>query len=266
MKPDNSTTGSGMILTDTHTHLYAEEFDADRELLVKTAQLAGIQRFFLPNIDSSSIGPMLELEETFPENCFATMGLHPCSVKENWKEEMKLVEDWLSKRKFTAVGEMGIDLYWDKTFVEEQKTVFRRQVELANQYRLPILIHSRESFEMIYELLLATKKESPRGIFHCFTGNEDQARRAIDLGFYLGIGGVVTFKNSGLDKVVENIGLEHLVLETDSPYLAPTPHRGKRNLPEYLRLVAQKIAEVKATTVDEVAEVTTRNSKTIFGC
>lgn len=219
----------------------------------------------MPNIESSTIEGMLELENKYPEFCFPMMGLHPCSVKANWESEMKIVEDWLNRRKFVAIGEMGIDLYWDKTFVEEQKEVFKRQVDLANQFKIPIVIHSRDSFELIYELLLEKKKEAPFGIFHCFTGNEDQANRAIDLGFYLGIGGVLTFKNSGLDKVVEKIDLNHLVLETDAPYLAPVPQRGKRNLPEYLILIAEKMALLQGKTVDEVTKKTTENSIKIFG-
>ncbi len=253
------------ILTDTHTHLYAEEFDTDRDLLIREAIHQGVGRFFMPNIESSTIEGMLELENKYPENCFPMMGLHPCSVKANWESEMRVVEDWLNRRKFVAVGEMGIDLYWDKTFVEEQKEVFKRQVDLANQFKIPIVIHSRDSFELIYELLLEKKKEAPFGIFHCFTGNEDQANRAIDLGFYLGIGGVLTFKNSGLDKVVEKIDLNHLVLETDAPYLAPVPQRGKRNLPEYLILIAEKMALLQGKTVDEVTKKTTENSIKIFG-
>ena len=254
-----------MILTDTHTHLYAEEFTGDRDELIREAIDKGVQRFFLPNIDGASIDVLLELEEKYPANCFAMMGLHPCSVKDNWQEELLLVEKKISERKFVAIGEIGIDLYWDKTHVKEQEHVFRRQIELGNQYELPIVIHSRDSFEEIYRILLETKKETPLGIFHCFTGNLDQANRAIELGFYLGIGGVVTFKNSGLDKVVAAIDLQHLVLETDSPYLAPVPFRGKRNLPSYILKVAEKIAEIKNCSLEEVAEVTTENSKKIFG-
>lgn len=254
-----------MIFTDTHTHLYAEEFTSDRDLLIREAMDNGVQRFFLPNIDSAFVDSMLELEKKYPQHCFPMMGLHPCSVKENWKEELSLVEKYLGERKFAAVGEIGIDLYWDKTFVKEQEEVFRKQIEFANQYKLPIAIHSRESFEEICKILLETKKENPAGIFHCFTGNIDQAKRAIDLGFYLGIGGVVTFKNSGLDKVVAEIDLKHIVLETDAPYLAPVPFRGKRNLPSYILKVAEKIAEIKNCSIEEVAEVTTENSKQIFG-
>ena len=192
------------------------------------------------------------------------MGLHPCSVKENWKEELQLVENKLSERKYFGVGEIGIDLYWDKTFIKEQEETFKRQIELANHYKLPVSIHSRESFEEIYSMLLKTKKEQPCGAFHCFTGNVEQAKRAIDLGFYLGIGGVVTFKNSGLDNPISEIDLKHLVRETDSPYLAPAPYRGKRNIPSYLKLVAEKMSAIKNCSVDEVAAITTENSKTIF--
>ncbi len=254
-----------MIFTDTHIHLYAEEFTSDRDLLIREAISQGVQRFFLPNIDSTSIEGLFDLEKKYPENCFAMMGLHPCSVKENWKEELAMVEKKLSERKFAGVGEIGIDLYWDKTFVKEQEEVFKKQVELANHYKLPVIIHSRESFEEIYSILVETKKEKPYGIFHCFTGNADQAKHAISLGFYLGIGGVVTFKNSGLDKVVSEIDLQHIVLETDAPYLAPVPFRGKRNQPAYILKVAEKIAEIKSMSVEEVAGITTENSKIIFG-
>ncbi|MCX6290868.1 MAG: TatD family hydrolase [Bacteroidetes bacterium] len=254
-----------MILTDTHTHLYAEEFRDDLDILLKDAIGQGVQRFFLPNIDSTSLGGLFELEKKYPDHCFAMMGLHPCSVKENWKEELDIVEKQLSERPFVAVGEVGIDLYWDKTFIKEQQEVFIRQIELANRYRLPIIIHSRESFEEIYQVLLETKKEEPFGVFHCFTGNAGQAKRAIDMGFYLGIGGVVTFKNSGLDKVVEEIDLSHIVLETDAPYLAPTPYRGKRNIPSYVINIAEKISIIKNTALEDVARITTENSKKIFG-
>ena len=254
-----------MIITDTHIHLYADEFAGDRNELIREAKNMGVQRFFLPNIDSGFVQAMFEVEKQYPENCFAMMGLHPCSVKENWKQELELVEKYLGERSFAGIGETGIDLYWDKKFVKEQEEVFKQQIILANQYRLPIIIHSRESFEEIYSILLETKKEAPHGIFHCFTGNAEQAKRAIDLGFYLGIGGVVTFKNSGLDKALDEIDLAYLVLETDGPYLAPVPFRGKRNQPSYILKVAEKIAEIKNTTLDEVARITTENSKVIFG-
>jgi len=258
-----------MILTDTHTHLYAEEFNIDRDLLIREAMAKGVERFFLPNIDSTSVQSLLDLEKKYPGTCFAMMGLHPCSVKENWEDELAGVEKLFTERKFIAVGEIGIDLYWDKTFVKEQEEAFRRQIRLAEKYDIPVVIHSRESFEEIYAILVDENRKAvhkpSRGIFHCFTGTADQARRAIDLGFYLGIGGVVTFKNSGLDKVIADIPIEHLVLETDAPYLAPVPFRGKRNQPDYLLKVAEKIAAVKNKSLEEVAAVTTRNSITIFG-
>jgi TatD DNase family protein len=254
-----------VLITDTHTHLYLEDFSSDIDLLIHEAISKGVQRFFLPNIDSTSVTALTDLSEKYPQHCFPMMGLHPCSVKENWADELSTVENLLAANKYVAVGEIGMDLYWDKTFVKEQEEVFRRQIELANHYSLPVSIHSRESFEEIYTILLTAKKEMPCGVFHCFTGNDDQARRAIDLGFYLGIGGSVTFKNSGLDKVIEQIDLKHLVLETDAPYLAPAPFRGKRNLPEYIVKVAEKIAGMKNISIEEVASVTTANSKTIFG-
>jgi TatD DNase family protein len=252
-------------LTDTHIHLYSKEFIDDLPKLLEQAAVLGIERFFMPNIDSSSIEGMLTVEKNYPGKCFPMMGLHPCSVKENWKEEMAIVEDWLSRRKFAAVGEMGIDLFWDKTFIEEQKIVFSRQVELANQYKLPIVIHTRDSFEVAFELLQKTRKEEPCGIFHCFTGNAEQAKMVIDMGFYLGIGGVVTFKNGGLDKTLLEIDLKNIVLETDAPYLAPVPYRGKRNEPSYILKVAEKISELKSCSLEEVVRVTTANSIDVFG-
>ena len=254
-----------MVITDTHTHLYLEDFASDRDLLIKEAMEKGVQRFFLPNIDSSSVKDLHLLAEKYPAHCFPMMGLHPCSVKENWKDEIALVEKLLSEKKYVAVGEIGMDLYWDKTFVQQQEEAFRIQIDLANKYKLPVSIHSRESFEELYNILLDKKKEQPCGVFHCFTGNADQAKRAIDLGFYLGIGGVVTFKNSGLDKVIAEIGIEKLVLETDAPYLAPVPFRGKRNLPEYIVKVAEKIAKVGGVSVEDVVTITTQNSIRVFG-
>jgi len=193
------------------------------------------------------------------------MGLHPCSVKENWKDELKIVEEWLAKRKFYDVGEMGIDLYWDKTFIEEQKIAFKRQVELANQYKLPIVIHTRDSFDVAVQLLKELKKEEPCGIFHCFTGNLQEAKQVTDMGFLLGIGGVVTFKNGGLDKIMDQIDLKNIVLETDAPYLAPAPFRGKRNEPNYILKVVERISEVKNIPVEEIIRITTENSKRVFG-
>jgi TatD DNase family protein len=255
-----------MILTDTHTHLYSKDFDSDRSSLIKKAIDDGVPRFFMPNVDSDSIPGMLQVEKEFPANCFAMMGLHPCSVNSTYQHELQVVEYWLSKRKFVAIGEIGIDLYWDKTFFEQQQDAFRTQIRLAKKYELPYVIHSRNSFDEVMEIVNEFKEDKIKAIFHCFSGNIEQAQQVVDLGnFKLGIGGVVSFKNSGLDKVVEAIDLKHLVLETDAPYLAPMPHRGKRNEPNYLLLIAQKIADIKKISVEEVAAVTTQNSIEVFG-
>ena len=255
-----------MILTDTHTHLYSEQFKDDIDEVIANSINDGISRFFLPNIDSESINGLLELEKKYPENCFPLMGLHPCSVNENYKEELKIVEEQLQQRKFYGIGEIGIDLYWDKTFFKEQQEAFRFQIELAKQYDLPFVIHCRDAFDEIFEIMDDLNDDKMRGIFHCFTGNLDQAKHIINYGgFKLGIGGVVTFKNAGLDKVVEKIDLENLVLETDAPYLAPTPHRGKRNESTYLTLIANRIAELHQTSLENVANITTKNSKEVFG-
>ena len=258
-----------MQLTDTHTHLYAEEFDADRDTMITAAIEKGVTKFFLPNIESRSVAAMMQLTEKYPNNCFAMMGLHPCSVNETVEEELKMVEQHLFSQKFCAVGEIGMDLYWDKTFVEQQKMAFRTQMEWAIKLNLPISIHCRNAFDEIYELMLEYAKPNEnnilRGIFHCFSGNTEQAQKIIALGFYLGIGGVVTFKNSGLDKVVKEIYLEKFVLETDSPYLAPVPFRGKRNESAYLLYVAQKIAEIKNCSIEKLAEITSYNAQQIFG-
>lgn len=254
-----------MVLTDTHTHLYSTEFESQNIQLIETAIQKGISRFFMPNVDSKSVAGMLDMERQFPENCFAMMGLHPCSVNETVEEELKMVEDWFKKRKFVAVGEIGIDLYWDKTFLKQQQDAFRKQIQLAKEYNLSFVIHSRNSFDEVIEIISEFKSENIKAIFHCFSGTIEQAEKVIESGnFKLGIGGVVTFKNSGLDKVVEAIDLKHLVLETDAPYLAPVPYRGKRNDPEYLLLIAKKIAEIKNISIEEVAEITTKNSKEIF--
>lgn len=253
------------MLTDTHIHLYAEEFNQDLRSLLDAATKSGVNRFFMPNIDVESIPGMLQLEKEFPDNCFPMMGLHPCYVKENWEQELAVVEEWLRKREFCAVGEIGIDLYWDKTFFEEQQEVLRRQILLANELEKPVVIHCRESFNEILSVLDSCPKRAPQGVFHCFTGKTEQAREIIARGFYIGIGGVLTFKKSGLAETIVDIPLEHIVLETDGPYLAPAPHRGKRNEPSYLRLIAQKLAEVKGLTLEQVAEATTMNSQKLFG-
>jgi len=256
-----------MIVTDTHTHLYSKEFDANRQELIQNAIDAGITRMFMPNVDSESIAGMFQVEKQFPNHCFAMMGLHPCSVNATYQQELQVVEYWLTKRKFVAIGEIGIDLYWDKTFFEQQQDAFRTQIQWAKKYNLPYVIHSRNSFDEVMEIVNEFKEDRIKAIFHCFSGNVAQAEQVVELGtFKLGIGGVVTFKNSGLDKVVEAIDLKHLVLETDAPYLAPVPHRGKTNLPEYLILIAKKIAEIKNISLEEVIETTTKNSIEVFGC
>lgn len=254
-----------MIIIDTHAHLYVEQFDQDRSDMIRRAIDSGVQYLFLPNIDRETIEGMLALETEFPENCFPMMGLHPCSVKENYLEELQIVEQWLEKRPFAAIGEMGIDLYWDKTHIEAQKAAFLRQCEWGVAYDLPIVIHSRESTALCIELLTAlAPAERPRGVFHCFGGTLEQAQAAIDLGFYLGIGGVVTFKNAGVAEILPKLGLEHLVLETDAPYLAPHPHRGKRNESFFIHQIAATIASTLEKDVAEVAKVTTRNARQLF--
>jgi TatD DNase family protein len=263
-----------MILADTHAHLYAEEFDSDRDEMMARAMANDIKLFFLPNIDSSSIPGLLSLVKKYPSSCYPMMGLHPCYVTKTYEDDLKVVMHWLEKcnaatgadLRFCAVGEIGIDLYWDKTFFAQQQDAFRRQIELAKKYKLPIVIHTRSSFDETYSIVNELNDESLTGIFHCFSGNTEQAEKVIALGgFKLGIGGVVTFKNSGLDKVVENISLEHLVLETDAPYLAPVPHRGKRNESSYIKLIAEKIASIKNVPLEEVARVTTENARKLFG-
>ena len=253
------------MFIDTHTHLYLEEFNADIDAAIKRAGEAGTDKFFLPNIDSTSVDALHGLCKKYPTQCFPMMGLHPCSVKENLAEELSLVHQLLKVNKYYAVGEIGLDLYWDKTFIAQQIEAFEKQIQWALEFDLPIVIHCRNAFDEIYEVLSNTKK-LPKGIFHCFSGNTEQANKIIALGnFKLGIGGVVTFKNSGLDKVVEQIDLKHLVLETDSPYLAPVPYRGQRNESSYIRIIANKIAEIKNCNVGVVAEITTKNAIEIFG-
>lgn len=254
------------MLTDTHSHLYADTLQDDLEAVMQRCKDHGVDRIFLPNIDLESIDPMVQLEKAYPENCFAMMGLHPCSVDRDFQASLVTIRSWWNKRNFVAVGEIGIDLYWDTTYVEEQKEAFRIQIEWAKELNRPIVIHTRNSFNEVFEVLDDLNDDSLSGIFHCFSGDAEQARRILDYGnFWLGIGGVLTFKNSGLAAVIEPIDLKHLVLETDSPYLAPTPHRGKRNESSYLKLIAQRLAEVKNVSLEEIAATTTENSKKIFG-
>lgn len=255
-----------MILTDTHTHLYSEEFDADRNEMIQKAIQAGVARFFVPSIDSSYTQKMYDLEKQYPENVFLMMGLHPCYVKpETFEQELLHVEKELASKKFYAVGEIGIDLYWDKTTLEIQKLAFKRQIQLAKKHKLAINIHCREAFDEIFEVLESEKSADLFGIFHCFTGDLEQANKAISLGMKLGIGGVATFKNGKIDQFLNQIDLKHIVLETDSPYLAPVPYRGKRNESSYTVLVAQKLAEIYQISIEEIAQKTTQNSKDIFG-
>ena len=258
-----------MILTDTHTHLYLPEFDTDRDAMLKRAIDKGVQRFFLPGIDSRTIESMLALEKAYPEHCHAMMGLHPCSVKGNYKEELAIVREWLDKRHFYAIGEIGIDLYWDKTTLDIQIEAFKIQCRWAVEKNIPIVIHCREAFEEIYNAIVELRTQYPElstltGVFHCFSGTLDQAQRAIGLGFYLGIGGVVTYKKAGLAEVVQDIDLKHIVLETDSPYLSPVPYRGKRNESGYILEIAQFISDLKGISLKELADITTENSKQLF--
>jgi TatD DNase family protein len=254
-----------MIITDTHTHLYSEEFDVDRQEMIQRAIDAGVSRFFVPAIDSSCTDAMYELEEKNPDTVFLMMGLHPTYVKDNYLEELQHVETELGKRKFYAIGEIGIDLYWDKTHLKEQQFAFRKQIQLAKQYKLPIVIHCRDAFDEIFEILEEEKSEDLFGIFHCFTGTYDQALQAISYNMKLGIGGVVTFKNGKIDQFLNQIDLKHIVLETDSPYLAPIPYRGKRNESGYIVNVVAKLAQIYTLSAEEIAAITTENSKAIFG-
>ncbi|MFD2568630.1 TatD family hydrolase [Pseudotenacibaculum haliotis] len=253
------------MITDTHTHLYSEQFDQDRGVIMQRAFDAGVNRFFIPAIDSSYTQRMLDLEQRFPDHVHLMMGLHPTSVQENYKEELQLVREWIDKRDFCAIGEIGIDLYWDKSFLEQQQDAFRTQIQWAKEKKLPIAIHCRDAFDEIFEVLEMEKGDDLRGIFHCFTGNIDQAHQAISYNMKLGIGGVVTFKNGKIDKFLDQIDLKHIVLETDSPYLAPTPYRGKRNESSYLSLIVDKLVDIYGLTFEEIAEITTQNSKEVFG-
>jgi TatD DNase family protein len=254
-----------MTITDTHTHLYSEAFDGDRHEMITRALQQNVSRFFIPAIDSTYTEAMLQLETDFPDNIFLMMGLHPTHVKENYLDELKHVEELLANRKFYAVGEIGIDLYWDKSTLEIQQKAFRYQIELAKQHKLPIVIHSRESFDEIFEILEEEKSDDLFGIFHCFTGTLEQAKQAISYNMKLGIGGVVTFKNGKIDQFLNQIDIKHIVLETDSPYLAPKPYRGKRNESAYIIKVIEKLSELYNISIEEIAAITTQNSKAIFG-
>lgn len=253
------------MLTDTHTHLYSDAFDEDREQTISRALKLGIERFFLPAIDSETTEAMYDLEEKYPKNIFLMMGLHPVSVKENYEQELQHVEKELAKRKFYAIGEIGIDLHWDKSTLEIQQDAFRRQIHLAKKYKLPIVIHCRNAFDEVFEILEEEKGEELFGIFHCFTGTKTQALQAISYHMKLGIGGVVTFKNGKIDAFLNEIDLKNIVLETDSPYLAPVPFRGKRNESGYLLQIAEKLSDIYQLPLEEIAKQTTLNSEEVFG-
>ena len=254
-----------MIITDTHTHLYSESFDDDRKKMIERAIAANITRFFIPAIDSTYIKDMYSLEKAFPEHIFLMAGLHPTHVKENFREELAIVEKQLEERKFYAVGETGVDLYWDKSTLKIQQEAFRYQIQLAKKHKLPIVIHCRDAFDEVFEVLEQEKGEGLFGIFHCFTGTYEQAQKALSYNMKLGIGGVLTFKNGKIDRFLNEIPLSEIVLETDAPYLAPVPYRGKRNESLYIVEVLKKTAEVYDRSPEEIAEVTTRNSREIFG-
>ncbi|MFC2137699.1 TatD family hydrolase [Bacteroidota bacterium] len=253
-----------MQFIDSHTHLYLKQFEQDRDEVIESAIKLGIEKMVLPNIDSNSIQPILKICQQYPNHCFPTLGLHPSSVNKNYKKELKIIEDWIKEVEICAIGEIGIDLYWDKTNIEEQKEALKSQIKITIKNDLPIIIHSRESFNEIIDVLDTFKSEKLTGIFHCFTGTIEQAEIIISRGFSLGIGGVVTFKNSGLDNTLKNIDISHIILETDSPYLAPVPKRGQRNESSYLVHIAKKIAEIKSMTIKEVAEITTQNALQLF--
>lgn len=253
------------MITDTHTHIYSEQFNDDRSEMIQRAKDAGVSRFFIPAIDSSYSKSMFELEQDYPNDVFLMMGLHPTSVKENYQEELAHVKQWIDKRNFYAIGEIGIDLYWDKSFLKQQQEAFRTQIQWAKKKKLPIVIHCREAFDEIFEVLETEKGDDLRGVFHCFTGTLEQAKQAISYNMKLGIGGVVTFKNGKIDKFLNEIDLQHIVVETDAPYLSPTPFRGKRNESSYITNVIDKLVDIYGLSFDEIAKTTTENSKEVFG-
>lgn len=251
-------------MIDTHAHIYAEEFQEDLEKTIQRAQDCGIEKILMPNIDAQSIDPMMDLEKAYPDLCYPMMGLHPCYVKEDYLNQLKVIERWFETRKFLAVGEIGTDLYWDKTFWSQQQEAFHFQCKLALKYNLPIVIHSRDSIDETIDMVMDYVDQGLRGVFHCFTGTVEQATRITGMGFYLGLGGVSTFKNGGLDKVIPYLDKTKIVLETDAPYLAPAPNRGKRNEPSYLSLIAERVAGYLEISVDDLVSLTTRNANSLF--
>ncbi|HRK53304.1 MAG TPA: TatD family hydrolase [Cyclobacteriaceae bacterium] len=249
---------------DSHAHIYLKEFDHDRAEVLRRSDEHNVQKIYMPNIDHTSIDNMLEVEAKNPEQCISMMGLHPCSVNKDFEKELYHVESWLSKRTFAAVGEIGTDLYWDKTYWEQQKEAFNIQVKWARQYELPIVIHCRDSIDQTIDLVEALHDDKLKGVFHCFTGTQEQAKRITQLGFYLGIGGVSTFKNGGMDTVIPELDVSTILLETDSPYLSPVPHRGKRNEPAYIPIIAERVADLKKITLEELQLATSTNAQNLF--
>lgn len=253
------------IFTDTHAHLYDERFENDREDMVQRSLDAGVTKMYLPNCDSETIAPMMRLASQWPQHCFPMMGIHPCYIKENYQQELAVAESWLQREKFAAIGEIGLDYYWDTTFTAQQKEAFNIQMDWALQYDLPIVIHTRDSITDGISMVKAKQNGKLKGVFHCFGGSAEEARQIIDLGFFLGIGGVATFKKSPLPEILKDISLEHIVLETDAPYLAPVPYRGRRNESSYIPLIGTTIATIKNCSVEEVAATTTANAARLFG-
>ena len=253
------------MLVDTHSHIYSEDFSDDIEEVLQNAYNNDVRKIVMPNIDSGTIKRLLDLSNSYPHVCYPLMGLHPTSVSEDYKEELTVVQYWLDKHKFYGIGEIGIDLYWDRTFLHEQIEAFRYQIQIAKSRNLPIVIHVRESFNEVYQIVKEEQNGSLKGIFHCFSGDSTEAQKINDLGFLMGIGGVVTYKNSNLGQVLKNVSINMLVLETDSPYLAPDPKRGRRNESANLVYVAQKLSEIYEMPFKEIAEITTANARTLFG-
>ncbi|WP_026462788.1 TatD family hydrolase [Adhaeribacter aquaticus] len=255
---------SSLTYIDSHAHIYSEQFKADRADAIRVATEAGVAQILMPNVDHTSIDEMLQTESDHPGVCLSMMGLHPCSVQKHFEKELYEIESWLSKRKFIAIGETGIDLYWDKTYLAQQQEALKIQVNWAKQYQIPIVLHTRDAFKETYEIIAAAQDGSLTGVFHCFSGTPEEVAQVMEIGFYVGIGGVATFKNGGLDNILPDIPADKILLETDCPYLAPVPYRGKRNEPAYLPLIAQRVADLKNLPLTEVAAITTANSKKLF--
>lgn len=253
------------MLIDTHAHLYSKDFADDRDEMISNAIQAGVQKMVLPNIDENSIDSLLELSSAYPDVCFPLMGLHPTSVGENYKEQLKTVELWLGKRDFVGIGETGIDLYWDKTYQKEQENAFRIQLQMARSLHKPVVIHVRNSFNEVYEILKEEQDGNLLGVFHCFSGTIAEAQKIIEIGFSMGIGGVVTFKNSNLPETLSQIDIKHIVLETDAPYLAPMPHRGRRNESAFLLQIAERVSDIYSLDISEVSFKTSANAEMLFG-